>query len=129
MADDLGGAWTKQCLQAVPFSSLPVRYNSSLSRSMRHLMPIVTPRLILRPPTLGDLDSIQTAKEEADLRHQRSGKRGAPFLQHIEQLLFSDSISRLTRLRQAPSQTVSEVRIHFPPRRSLKCGETLDLWS
>src|SRR5262249_12823490 len=34
-------------------------------RSMRHLMPIITPRLILRPPTLGDLDSIQTAKEEA----------------------------------------------------------------
>jgi ribosomal-protein-serine acetyltransferase len=32
---------------------------------MRHLMPIVTPRLILPPPTLGDLDSIQTAKEEA----------------------------------------------------------------
>jgi len=32
---------------------------------MRHLMPIVTPRLVLRPPTLGDLDSIQTAKEEA----------------------------------------------------------------
>jgi hypothetical protein len=32
---------------------------------MRHLMPIITPRLILRPPTLGDLDSIQTAKEEA----------------------------------------------------------------
>ena len=32
---------------------------------MRHLMPIVTPRLILRPPTLGDLDSIQTAKEDA----------------------------------------------------------------
>ena len=28
-------------------------------------MPIVTPRLVLRPPTLGDLDSIQTAKEEA----------------------------------------------------------------
>ncbi len=28
-------------------------------------MPIVTPRLILRPPTLADLDSIQTAKEEA----------------------------------------------------------------
>jgi RimJ/RimL family protein N-acetyltransferase len=28
-------------------------------------MPIVTPRLILRPPTIGDLDSIQTAKEEA----------------------------------------------------------------
>jgi RimJ/RimL family protein N-acetyltransferase len=35
------------------------------SRSMRHLMPIVTPRLILRPPTLDDLDSIQTAKEDA----------------------------------------------------------------
>src|SRR5215471_1032000 len=35
------------------------------SHSMRHLMPIVTPRLILRPPTLGDLDSIQAAKEEA----------------------------------------------------------------
>jgi len=32
---------------------------------MRHLMPIVTPRLILRPPTLGDLDSIQSAKEQA----------------------------------------------------------------
>ena len=32
---------------------------------MRHLIPIVTPRLILRPPRLGDLDSIQTAKEEA----------------------------------------------------------------
>src|SRR5450755_467261 len=52
------------------------------TRSMRHLMPIVTPRLILRPPTLGDLDSIQTAKEETwhDLQrwmawafdHQRS---------------------------------------------------------
>jgi len=28
-------------------------------------MPIVTPRLILRAPTLGDLDSIQSAKEEA----------------------------------------------------------------
>jgi len=36
-----------------------------LSRSMRHLMPIITPRLILRPTTLGDLDSIQTAKEQA----------------------------------------------------------------
>jgi RimJ/RimL family protein N-acetyltransferase len=32
---------------------------------MRHLMPIVTPRLILRPPTLGDLDAIQAAKEDA----------------------------------------------------------------
>ncbi len=32
---------------------------------MRHLMPIVTPRLILRPPMLGDLDSIQAAKQEA----------------------------------------------------------------
>ncbi len=32
---------------------------------MRHSMPIVTPRLILRPPTLDDLDSIQAAKEEA----------------------------------------------------------------
>src|SRR5947209_20549006 len=32
---------------------------------MRHLMPIVTPRLVLRPPTLGDLDSIQRAKEDA----------------------------------------------------------------
>ena len=28
-------------------------------------MPILTPRLLLRPPTLGDLDSIQAAKEEA----------------------------------------------------------------
>jgi RimJ/RimL family protein N-acetyltransferase len=32
---------------------------------MRHLMPITTPRLVLRPPTLGDLDSIHTAKEDA----------------------------------------------------------------
>jgi RimJ/RimL family protein N-acetyltransferase len=32
---------------------------------MRHSMPIVTPRLVLRPPTLGDLDSIQSAKEDA----------------------------------------------------------------
>ena len=32
---------------------------------MRHLMPIITPRLILRPPTLGDLDCMQSAKEEA----------------------------------------------------------------
>jgi RimJ/RimL family protein N-acetyltransferase len=32
---------------------------------MRHLMPIITPRLVLRPPTLGDLDSIQAAKEDA----------------------------------------------------------------
>ena len=32
---------------------------------MRHLMPIVTPRLILRPPTLSDLDAIQAAKEDA----------------------------------------------------------------
>ena len=28
-------------------------------------MPIVTPRLVLRPPTLADLDSIQAAKEDA----------------------------------------------------------------
>ena len=32
---------------------------------MRHAMPIVTPRLVLRPPTLDDLDAIQAAKEEA----------------------------------------------------------------
>ncbi len=32
---------------------------------MRHSMPIVTPRLTLRPPTLDDLDSMQIAKEEA----------------------------------------------------------------
>jgi len=32
---------------------------------MRHLMPIMTPRLILRPPTLDDLDAIQAAKEDA----------------------------------------------------------------
>jgi hypothetical protein len=28
-------------------------------------MPIVTPRLLSRPPTLNDLDSIQAAKEDA----------------------------------------------------------------
>src|SRR5215469_12812258 len=43
--------------------SNPLGFQSS--RSMRHLMPIITPRMILRPPTLGDLDSIQTAKEKA----------------------------------------------------------------
>jgi ribosomal-protein-serine acetyltransferase len=32
---------------------------------MRHLMPILTPRLLLRPPTLADWDSIQAAKEQA----------------------------------------------------------------
>jgi RimJ/RimL family protein N-acetyltransferase len=32
---------------------------------MRHLMPIMTPRLVLRPPTLDDLDAIQAAKEAA----------------------------------------------------------------
>ena len=32
---------------------------------MRHLMPIVTPRLVLRPPNLADLDCIQAAKEDA----------------------------------------------------------------
>jgi RimJ/RimL family protein N-acetyltransferase len=32
---------------------------------MPHLMPIVTPRLVLRPPTLADLDAIQSAKEDA----------------------------------------------------------------
>jgi RimJ/RimL family protein N-acetyltransferase len=32
---------------------------------MRHLVPILTPRLALRPPTLDDLDAIQAAKEDA----------------------------------------------------------------
>ncbi len=32
---------------------------------MRNMMPIVTPRRILRPPTLGDLDAIQATKEDA----------------------------------------------------------------
>ncbi|HEX4166726.1 MAG TPA: GNAT family protein [Bryobacteraceae bacterium] len=32
---------------------------------MRHSMPIVTPRLVLRPPTLDDVDAIQAAKEDA----------------------------------------------------------------
>jgi RimJ/RimL family protein N-acetyltransferase len=52
-------------MQAVPFFVFTSPLQFQRSRSMRHLMPIVTPRLILRPPTLGDLDSIQTAKEEA----------------------------------------------------------------
>lgn len=54
---------------ALRAGSVPFRPHRSAtiqrSRSMRHLMPIVTPRLILRPPALGDLDSIQAAKEEA----------------------------------------------------------------
>ena len=33
--------------------------------SVTREMLIVTPRLVLRPPTLGDLDSMQTAKEDA----------------------------------------------------------------
>jgi RimJ/RimL family protein N-acetyltransferase len=60
--------------RVVEFSEAFVRCHVShfmiqLSRPLRHLMPIVTPRLVLRP-TLDDLDSIQTAKEEAwpDLR-------------------------------------------------------------
>src|SRR5246127_148765 len=54
----------RRIIRAVPFVfTSPLQFQRS--RSMRHLMPIVTPRLILRPPTLGDLDSIQTAKEEA----------------------------------------------------------------
>lgn len=52
-------------MQAVPFFVFTSPLQFQRSRSMRHLMPIVTPRLILRPPTLGDLDSMQTAKEEA----------------------------------------------------------------
>src|ERR1700693_1599067 len=32
---------------------------------MLHLMPILTPRLVLRPPNLEDLDAIQAAKEDA----------------------------------------------------------------
>lgn len=32
---------------------------------MRHLTPILTPRLVLRPPTLDDLDAIQAAKDDA----------------------------------------------------------------
>jgi hypothetical protein len=39
---------------------------------MRHSVPIVTPRLILRPPTLDDLDAIQAAKEGAWNDLQRS---------------------------------------------------------
>ena len=52
-------------MQALPVFVFTSPLQFQRSRSMRHLMPIVTPRLILRPPTLGDLDSIQTAKEEA----------------------------------------------------------------
>ena len=36
-----------------------------LTLTMRHSMPIVTPRLVLRPPTLDDLDAIQAAKDDA----------------------------------------------------------------
>ena len=32
---------------------------------MRHLIPVVTARLVLRPPILDDLDAIQAAKEDA----------------------------------------------------------------
>jgi hypothetical protein len=48
-------------LRAAPFSPLQARYNSRVA-AMRHLMPIITPRLVLRPPALVDLDSIQAAK-------------------------------------------------------------------
>ena len=59
------GGRSSSCGQAVPFFVFTSPLQFERSRFMRHLMPIVTPRLILRPPTLGDLDSIQTAKEEA----------------------------------------------------------------
>jgi RimJ/RimL family protein N-acetyltransferase len=52
-------------LLAVALHAHNGQLQSHLKRLMRHLMPIVTPRLVLRPPTLGDLDSIQAAKENA----------------------------------------------------------------
>jgi RimJ/RimL family protein N-acetyltransferase len=45
--------------------STPRQLPLQLSRPMRHSMPIVTPRLILRPAILDDLDAIQAAKEDA----------------------------------------------------------------
>ncbi len=45
-------------MQAVPFFVFTSPLQFERSRSMRHLMPIVTPRLILRPPTLVE-DSIR----------------------------------------------------------------------
>ena len=44
---------------------MPNSYHPKLTVTMRHSMPIVTPRLVLRPPTLDDLDAIQAAKENA----------------------------------------------------------------
>lgn len=61
----LCGVWTEQCVQAAPFLVFGSPLQFQRRRSMRHLMPIVTPRLNLRPPMLGDLESIQSAKEEA----------------------------------------------------------------
>src|SRR5262245_46966227 len=52
------------CIRAAPFSPLQSA-TIQRSRAISHLMPIVTPRLILRPPTLGDLDSMQSAKQDA----------------------------------------------------------------
>ncbi len=43
----------------------PEQLPLKLTLTMRHSMPIVTPRLVLRPPTLDDLDAIQAAKEDA----------------------------------------------------------------
>ena len=59
----------------------PLQFQRSCS--MRHLMPIITPRLVLRPPTLGDVDSIQSAKEEA-----------WPGLQRWMAWAFDDQLSR-----------------------------------
>ena len=53
------------CVRPANFSAFTRPIQSQRTPSMRHLMPIVTPRLVLRPPTLADLDSIQTAKEHA----------------------------------------------------------------
>jgi RimJ/RimL family protein N-acetyltransferase len=61
---------------------------------MRHLMPILTPRLILRPPTLADLDAIQAAKEAA-----------WPELQRWMAWAFEDQ-----RCREAMEQSIRRVK-------------------
>ena len=59
---DLANSVSSARAVAVP---APGQLPLQLGPSMRHLMPIVTPRLVLRPPILDDLDAIQAAKEDA----------------------------------------------------------------
>ena len=62
-------------MQAVPFFVFTSPLQFQRSRSMRHLMPIVTPRLILRPPTLGG--GMRRRDGHDQIQHPLEGRAGA----------------------------------------------------